>query len=230
MTETPIVFLPGFLCDERMWAHQVKVFSAQAPCMVVDLRMKATLHDMVEALRAVPFAKFNLVGFSMGAYVAQAFAIQSADRINELVLIGATGDKLGDKEYNARVKMKSLLKNTAYAGMSDAELKYFLYPYAYDVPEIRDLVRDMAASNTSEMYLNQMLSTLDRQDFKARLAALHFPITLIGGALDKLAPRTQVEEFHRAVPRSRLEILEGCGHFVPLEKPAELDHILLSIL
>lgn len=228
-TETPIVFLPGFLCDERLWTHQLKAFMPLAPCTVVDLRHKTSVQGMVEAIQALPYPHFHLVGFSMGGYIAQAFAVQSPERLRTLVLIGSSGAVLSEKEYTGRKRMKSLLQNVAYAGLSDLELKYYLHPKAYASEEIRETVRAMAASNTSEMYLGQMNATLDRVDFKSQLQLLKVPITMVSGIQDKLAPREQVQAFHQALPHSHLHLLDECGHFVPLEKPSELNRILNEI-
>lgn len=224
-----MVFLPGFLCDERLWAHQLKALLPYIPCTVVDLRRKQSLQEMVQAVQALPYPKFTLVGFSMGGYIAQAFAVQHPERIHQLVLIGATGAELSEREYKARSRMKSLLQKVAYAGLSEAELKFYLHPQSYENPEIREIIRAMAASNSSEMYLHQMNATLDRKDFKPQLNSLHFPMTLIAGAQDKMAPREQIEAFHRAMPLSKLFLLENCGHFVPLEKPQELSQILSQL-
>lgn len=165
----------------------------------------------------------------MGGYIAQAFAVRFPERLHQLVLIGATGAALSEKEYKARVRMKSLLQNVAYAGLSDTELKFYLYPKSYENAEIRETIRAMAASNTSEMYLGQMNATLDRQDFRSALNALKCSINLIGGVQDKMAPKEQLQEFHQAVTHSQLRLIDGCGHFVPLEKPQELNQILSTI-
>lgn len=228
-TDTPIVFLPGFLCDERLWAHQLKVFMPLAPCTVVDFRYMTSADAMVKAVKALPYPHFHLVGFSMGSYIAQAFAVRFPERLRQLVLVGATGAGLSEKEYKGRVRMKSLLRTVAYAGLSDIELKFYLHPKSYDCAEIRETIQAMASSNTSEMYLGQMAATLDRQDFKEELNSLNSPITLIGGMQDKVAPKEQLEAFHQAVSHSRLHFIDGCGHFVPLEKPDELNQILLGL-
>lgn len=165
----------------------------------------------------------------MGGYIAQAFAVHFPERLRQLVLVGATGAALSEKEYRARARMKSLLQKVAYAGLSDIELKFYLHPKSYENTEIRETIRAMAASNTSAMYLGQMAATLDRQDFKSQLNSLPCPITLIGGAQDKMAPKEQLQEFHQAVTHSQLHLIEGCGHFVPLEKPEELNQILSTV-
>ncbi|MBO9665557.1 MAG: alpha/beta hydrolase [Bdellovibrio sp.] len=230
MDEQTVVFLPGFLCDERLWQHQQESLSEVASCEVVDLRNRRNLQEMLAALDKVPVKKLHLVGFSMGAYVAQVFATQNPDRIGHLVLIGSTGTALPDAEIKTRLQMKTLLQKASFKGLSDRELRHYLHPDAYANPEIANVVREMAASNTSEMYLNQMMATLDRHDLRIQLNSLKFPMTLVGGVQDMITPKDKIEAFHKAVRRSKLHLIEGAGHFVPLEKPTELNQILLQTL
>jgi pimeloyl-ACP methyl ester carboxylesterase len=230
MSDQKFIFLPGFLCDERLWQHQQEALSAVASCEVVDLRNRRNLQEMLGELDKVPVKKINLIGFSMGAYVAQVFAAQNPDRIGHLVLIGSTGTSLPDSEIKVRLQMKTLLQKASYKGLSDRELSHYLHPDAFANPAIANVVREMAAANTSEMYLNQMMATLDRHDMRIQLNSYKFPMTLVGGAQDRITPKDKIEAFHKAVLRSKLHLIEGAGHFVPLEKPAELNQILLQTL
>ena len=68
MTETnktPLILLPGLLCDERLWEHQVETLSDLADITVADL----TQDDDMEraAARVLGWAPetFALAGLSM---------------------------------------------------------------------------------------------------------------------------------------------------------------------
>jgi pimeloyl-ACP methyl ester carboxylesterase len=224
---SPVILLPGFLCDQRLWKFQ-KILWASRPSMIIDLRHCKTLTEMVHLVEPAPYERFILVGFSMGAYVAQVFATQYPTRIEQLVLIGATGSSLPDVEIKGRMQMKSILQHSEYKGLSERELKHYLHPKSFENTTIKKTVQEMTASNTSEMYLGQMIATLEREDYKATLNSLHFPITMIVGDEDKITLPQEVELFHQAIPRSQLFRIPECGHFVPLEKPEELNQILLK--
>jgi hypothetical protein len=42
----PLVFLPGLLCDERLWRDQVKSLSDIAASVTIDLTMDGSIEDM----------------------------------------------------------------------------------------------------------------------------------------------------------------------------------------
>ncbi|QDK44416.1 hypothetical protein DOM22_04215 [Bdellovibrio sp. ZAP7] len=220
-----VVCLPGFLCDERLWTYQ-KDLLAEIDCSFADLRKASNLNQMLDTIDKSFPGPMTLLGFSMGGYVAQVFATQFPHRVAELILIGTTGSPLTDVEVKIRIQTRNLLKKVAFGGIASSQLKHYLHPDALENSEIRQLILDMAASNNTEMYLNQMNATLDRRDLKMNLNSLKIPITLIGGVDDQIAPKEKMEAFSRAIPRARLHMIEGAGHFIPLEKPDELNAIL----
>jgi pimeloyl-ACP methyl ester carboxylesterase len=226
---TNVVCLPGFLCDDRLWTYQKEIL-ASVPCAYPDLRMATNLNQMLDAINETFGAPLTLIGFSMGAYVAQVFATQFPHRVEQMILIGTTGSPLTDVEVKIRIQTRNLLKKVSFGGISSKQLQHYLHPEALENEDIRNLILQMAASNNTEMYLNQMNATLDRKDLKMHLNSMKFPITLVGGAQDQIAPKEKLEGFNRAIPRSHLHMIEGAGHFIPLEKPEELNAILKTAL
>ena len=59
-------------------------------------------------------------------------------------------------------------------------------------------------------------------DLLPRLGKLPVPTLVISGDHD-FFPVTMAAEIARALPSSRLVVLEGCGHFTYLECPAEVS-------
>ena len=223
----PVVFLPGFLCDARLWAGEQD--RLPHPSRVVDLRFCESLEEMVAEVASVDFARFHLVGFSMGGYVAKAFAAKHGEKLASLTIVAASGAPLSPAEKAAREKMEGLLKHARYKGISERELPRYLHPDALAKPGIGSLIREMSADNSSAMYVNQMRATLDRVSFADALKGAKMPITLVAGAEDRVVPLSEIQALHQALPGSRLEVVEACGHYVPLEKPERLHEILMSV-
>ena len=69
-----------------------------------------------------------------------------------------------------------------------------------------------------------------RADLRPRLPALRCPLLVVHGDADLLAPVACAHEVAAAVPHARLEIVERCGHLLTMERPREINRLLLDWL
>src|SRR5215469_18958139 len=85
--KTPLLLLPGLLCDAELWRPQVAALADIAAPVIGDL----TRHDSMEAMAAAMLAempgRFALAGLSMGGYVAQEIMRQAPERVLRLALL-----------------------------------------------------------------------------------------------------------------------------------------------
>ncbi|GAA3237267.1 hypothetical protein GCM10017691_36250 [Pseudonocardia petroleophila] len=56
------------------------------------------------------------------------------------------------------------------------------------------------------------------------------PVLLVAGSRDPVIPVAHTVDAHRALPRSRLEIFEGAGHFPHLDDPQRFARVLVDFL
>lgn len=61
----------------------------------------------------------------------------------------------------------------------------------------------------------------DQDEIAARYGELRLPVLLLWGRHDKIVPLSQGTRLAAAIPGSRLEVIEECGHNPAEEKPAE---------
>ena len=146
---TPIVFLPGTLCDERVWHHQTAVFQNS---FVVNLRVQESLDEMLDSVANVPFKLFILVGFSMGGYVAQEFTLRFPDRVKKLILIGSSCEGYPPDEKEIILKALPMIRKGMFKGLTEKRLREFLHPKSYDDSTIRNLIHSMAGTDAGAVY------------------------------------------------------------------------------
>jgi pimeloyl-ACP methyl ester carboxylesterase len=223
----PIVFLPGTLCDERMWTYQRERFPHS---QVIDLRTQSTIESMLSSVREAPYERFVLVGFSLGGYVAQEFSLSDPDRVHHLVLMGSSSQTYPAHEREIILKSRPLIEKGFFKGITDKRLREFLHPDSYAKPELRDLIHSMAGSDAAEVYLRQLDATMERPELTEKLLHLKCPLTAMAGREDKIVPVESILEFKSTVPGAQVHVIEGCGHFVPLEKPGIVNGILEKIV
>lgn len=76
-----------------------------------------------------------------------------------------------------------------------------------------------------------MLQQMTRLDpLRERLGALDLPTLVVWGDRDALMPVETGEQLSRLIAGSRLEVVEGCGHAVPEERPEVLVELVRAHL
>lgn len=224
------IFLPGFLCDERVWENQARELATSHATQILDLRLCRNLDEMMAQISREAPRKFHLLGFSMGGYVAQAFAHFHPDRLESLTLVAISAGKLSEKEIASRLKMESVLKVAHYRGLSPKEMPRYIHEKHLQNPEVVDVIIEMSKTNTSEMYLNQMRATLYREDYRNSLQSAKYPIMVVAGAQDRVVPCEELKTFAAGLPRAEFHIIEETGHYIPLEQPLALNKLINTFI
>lgn len=227
---TPLILLPGMMCDARLFGPQIDALSNQRPVMTFPL----SGHDSVEALAADILSNappvFALTGLSMGGIVAMEVVRQAPDRVARLALLDT--NPLAEKaEVKARraPQMQAARDGRLWHVMRD-EMKP---NYLADGPHqgaILDLCMAMAIDLGADVFLRQSQALMDRPDQSDTLSAYTGKALVLCGREDGLCPVERHELMHGLLPNSHLHIVEGAGHLPTLEQPKETTAALIRWL
>jgi pimeloyl-ACP methyl ester carboxylesterase len=189
----------------------------------------AYLIDHVRELQdALGLEKTNLVGHSLGGWVAATLAYESPQRVNKLVLIAHAGLNPNPPPNLASFKPPSREEIAAgLAEMADGELKDEL---------VEARVRNAAVKDAVEAYggIARMFQDMDmrrRYYMERRLKHIQAPTLLVYGENDVVFPPVEGRELvRRSIPNNRYELMADTGHFIPTQRPAELTKLLKEFL
>ena len=226
---TPTVFLPGLICDAALWRPVTEGLRDVVAPMVADL----TLDDSVKAMAARTLAaapeRFNLVGLSMGGYVAFEIMRQAPERVERLALMATSA--LADSPEataNRRAGMKQIGEGK-FIGVAGSLLPKLVHPDHVD-GEIGRLVQDMSERVGGEAFMRQQEAIIGRPDSRATLATITCPMVMIVGEDDILTPVEQAQIIHQGIKGSNLFELDYCAHLPPLEQPDAVTAALIDWL
>ena len=80
--------------------------------------MEETIETIVDALAVIlPEHPINLLGFSMGGYLACAFAVKYPERVNGLIVVSNTATSLLDSERQQREIALNWVTKQGYGGI-----------------------------------------------------------------------------------------------------------------
>lgn len=226
MIVEPVVFIPGFMSDARLFRDQVETLSRTRPVQIASLAGADSVREMAaRVLDGLP-ARYALVGHSLGAMVAMELVRRAPDRVTRLVLMST--DALSDPPGVAAARETMIAR--ARAGRLEDALSEALPADALAPGPGRgaalDTVRQMAARAGAEVFQAQTRALQRRPDQQGTLRRLSLPVLVLCGAHDRLFSPRRHEVMAGLLPQGRLLVLDEAGHLPTLEQPGAVTQCL----
>jgi pimeloyl-ACP methyl ester carboxylesterase len=199
LTDTARVFavdLPGHGRSDGPGHSRIADYAAWVPLLLDSLELEQVI----------------LLGHSMGAATALQVALDAPERVQGLVLLGAS----------ARLRVAP----TILEGLQDdlpaaiESLVRLLFPIEADERLHNNAITDF--HQVAPHVLRNDFAACDGWDIRPRLAEVACPLLIIAGTDDQLTPLKLAYELHSGVAGSELLSLSGVGHMAMLERPGSV--------
>jgi len=240
----PVVFLHAGVADGRMWEPQVSAFAEHFDVIRPDVRgfgkselppkrwsPVADLLGLMDELRLKPV---HVIGCSMGASVAIDFALEHAERVSKLVLIGpGVGGANFSEKYPvlwSEVQAADQARDTD--AVNRAEMRLWLdgqRPPGYVKEPLRQLFLEMNGGNFGSDFSRAPIDELDPAAIK-RLHEITAPTLVVLGDEDLPPVIDAVELLTEKVPHARKAVIHDAAHLPNLEHPDEFNRLVLEFL
>lgn len=225
----PIVFLPGLICDQRLWRDVIDGLSETAAPMVADLRLDDTIPAMAARTLAAAPPHFALASLSMGGYVALEIMRQAPERVTHLALFDTSARADTEERRETRRKGIEMIGQGKFIGVSRGLLGQLIAPQYLGTP-LADEVQAMSERVGPEAYVRQQKAILGRIDSVPFLKDIAVP-TLVGvGALDKMTPPELAQEMAEHIPGADLVQFPDAAHLPTMENPAPVVEAMKGLL
>jgi pimeloyl-ACP methyl ester carboxylesterase len=226
VNKTPLVLLPGLLCDRELWRRQIETLGDVASPWVADLTLDDSMAAMARRVLAAAPPSFALAGLSMGGYCALEIMRQGPARVTRLALLD-TGARADSPEQTARRHgLIELAEKGEFHGVTPRLLPLFLHPDRLKDAELTGRVTAMAHRVGKEAFLRQQKAIMGRIDSRPHLARIGCPTLLLCGRQDQLTPPALHQEMASLIPGALLDVIEDCGHLSAMERPDAVDAAL----
>ena len=241
----PILCLHGLGANTYTWRHFITPFSRNNKLILVDLRgfgaspkphdthysIEEHAEDIYKLILDDDLTRLTLIGNSFGGGVALLMALRLCEekptRLSKLVLI----DSGGYKEYlpGYLKLLRSFLGGVSIQlTPSKAAAKSVLRFSYFDRSKITS---EQVAAYTAPIAMlggrHALLQTAKQcippniDEIIDKLKTITVPTLILWGRQDRVVPLRVGELLHTAIPNSRLEVIEECGHVPHEEKPEE---------
>jgi 2-succinyl-6-hydroxy-2,4-cyclohexadiene-1-carboxylate synthase len=232
-----LVLLHGFTQTRQSWRRTIAELGGRRHAVAPDLpghgsaaMRPASFPACTAYVRALAGdGRFALAGYSMGGRIALTAAFALADRLDRLVLIGASPGLADPAERAARRAADDALADRILEiGVEAFAREWAALPLWEGQPELvraaayADRLRNTPAGLAAAL---RGLGTGVMEPLWDRLPALEVPVTLAVGERD-VKFRAIAERMAERLPRAEVVVVEGAGHAAQLEQPASVAALL----
>ena len=165
----------------------------------------------------------DIVSFSMGALVAQRFAIEHPSRVRRLVLVSGVFDRT-PAERDAILARVAAVRSGAYPESVEPALQRWFTPkFAVQHPEVVDGVRRRMLANDVRAYADayEVFACGDAALVPV-VGSIAAPTLIVTGECDERSTPDMARRQAAVMPSATCVIMPELRHLIPLEAPNEL--------
>ena len=233
---SPLILVPGLMCDADSWQPTLDQLPASVHCHVVDHGQADSLVTMAQQLLAQAPERFALAGHSMGGRVALEVMRIAPERVTHLALLD-TGylpkpDGLaGDAERDKRWALLAIAREQGVRAMATHWVQGMVAPHRLNDHALIDAVLNMFERKSAALFERQINALLTRPDGSDVLAHIRIPTLVLCGEADSWSPPAQHQAMANLIPaQPPATVIADAGHMVMMEAPERVAQAMLRWL
>jgi 3-oxoadipate enol-lactonase len=237
-----LVFLHALGWDHRQWSHEILRYQDRYRVIAADTRghgassspqgpytLPGFADDWQALLDGLNVQRACLVGFSLGGMIAQYMALKHPQRVAALVLVSTVCHF--DPDVRAAMEARIAINREAGAqAAAEAVAKtLFTREFCETESEFLKTFYSWRVSQPQQCIVESIRATFDL-DTCAELSSLKMPCLVVAGSRDAATPPAAVALLKQHLAQATLEVVDGAGHLLTLERPCEFAKIFDGFL
>lgn len=217
-----IYLIPGLMTDNRLWSRIIPFLENDYELVHTSIPHSEDFDEIIDILfNEFKEEKVNLLGFSLGGYIASYFAITYPNRVNRLFTVAATPGNSTEAEIERRKEKFVAIEKEGFVGLSYEKAKSLLENQNDE--ELIKIIQDMFMDLGKESFISQLTSTFYRKDLFEDLINLSIPIWFFYSKNDRLLNQEAIKKLLLDNHNMNIISREGTSHNIPLEEPKLLS-------
>jgi pimeloyl-ACP methyl ester carboxylesterase len=248
----PVVFVHGLGGQWQNWLENIPRAAQERRVIALDLpgfglspmpRDEITIPRFgrwVDALcEQLELGRVELVGNSMGGYIAAEVAIQFPERVDRLILVSAAGITTASLAQRPILTLGRIATAvTTWSAPHDRRLasrpvtRHLSLALVARHPSLlkADFVYEAFFKGTGKPGFEDALRANLDYDFRDRLPEIHRPTLIVWGEQDSIIPVRDAHEYERLIADSRKVVMQETGHIAMAERPATFNDLMMDFL
>jgi 3-oxoadipate enol-lactonase len=232
-----LVLLHALATSAELWAPQRVVWRKRFRLLSIDLPghgasaplpvrpdMGAYADGVALAMDRHGIERAALAGISLGAMVAQAFALRHPERCTALVLAhaGARTTEQARELWQQRI-VDFRLNGFEYQAAATLG-RWFTPAFARTAPLTMDWIEGLIRATHADGYTGA-IQAIQQLDHLERLDGIRCPALVIAGEHDQAVPASAALAVSRAIPGACFEVLRDAAHLGNIEQAAAFTEL-----
>jgi pimeloyl-ACP methyl ester carboxylesterase len=248
----PIVFVHGLGGQWQNWLENIPRAALERRVIAMDLpgfgrspmpRERVTISGYGRCVDALcdklSLGRVDMVGNSMGGYIAAEVAIQVPERIDQLILVSAAGITSADIARRPIITAGRIATVMVSYGAarhrqiaSRPKSRHLALALVARHPSLlkADLAYEGFFKGAGKPGFDDALRACLEYDFRDRLPEIRQPTLIVWGEKDSIIPVRDAHEFERLIPDSRKVVMQDTGHIPMAERPASFNDVMMEFL
>jgi pimeloyl-ACP methyl ester carboxylesterase len=238
---SPLLLIAGTASDGGSWGPLLPLLRGRRLVLMdnrgsgrtkVDgpIEIAEMVEDAAALLDHLELESVDVVGHSLGGFIALLLAVRHPGRVSRLVTMGT-----GPMSAASKVLLHDLAR--LYFTMVPQDWFRIFYQFLFSDPFFADEARVAQAAEASTRYpfrqspgdFGRQIAALDRIE-PVDLSVVACPTLAIAGELDVLARPEAVRAMHAPIKGCRQMTLAGVAHSIHWEKPHESAAVIKAFL
>ena len=231
-----LIFVHGLGGSVNTWHPQIQVLKRDRRLICYDLAgsgrspvtdgisIESHVADLVRVIEQSGAKTVHLAAHSMGTIICQHLAAKAPETVASMMLVGAFAEPpeparqaLRDRAAAARADGMRKIADAVSAAGTAADIKI-------NQPTAVAFARESLMAQNPEGYARNCEALSNA--VSADLGAIRCPTLLITGEEDRTAPVAVGRALASAIPNAELQLLPGCGHWAPIERPKQVNYAM----
>ncbi|MER7396453.1 alpha/beta fold hydrolase [Streptomyces sp. NPDC000151] len=232
-----LVLLHGVGLDRGMWQRCVPALAARHRVLAADLRghgaspaaaAGVTLDELAGDVAALLNGPAHLVGFSLGALVAQQLDVSRPELVSSLTLVSSVAAR-SEAERAAVARRRRRAAEDFGASARAAVDRWFSPAWRAREPELAEQVHNtlLHTDRTSYLACYDVFATADTGLWPL-LPRITAPTLALTGSEDPGSTPEMTRRLAARIPGARGTVVPDARHLLPLERPDDLSSAILT--
>lgn len=234
------IFIHGVGLDNTMWYPQKEYFHKKSVLFYdlinhgqsnggfKKLSFEVYSKQLLDLINELKLEKINLVGFSIGALIAQHFTEKFYKRINKLVLIASVFQRSKKQIEIVKKRYNDALNGTSIS--DDSIKRWFSQYYLENNPQVYNFFYDILERKNNQNFLAAYKIFVNSDQNPINYNNFQMPTLIMTGENEVGSTPIMSEEISKKIQNSILYIIKNSKHGATIEQSKDVNEHINNFL